>query len=73
MQAKRLASVGTCANSAGVKTAAVHQQASCGRPVTRSISLAQALGWPHRGHLLVSRAWSVGIFGMAGIGLELAV
>ena len=56
MQAWRRACGGTRASSSGVKSTVVHQQGGWAWPVARPISLAQALGWPHRGQRLGSMA-----------------
>lgn len=49
MQAWRWAWAGTRASSSGVNVAVVHQQGGWAWPVARATSLAQLLGWPHRG------------------------
>lgn len=49
MQALRCASAGTRASNSGANVTVVHQQGGWAWPVARATSLAQPLGWPHRG------------------------
>lgn len=65
MQALRCAAAGTRASSSGAKRAVVHQQGVRSAPLpAHTLSLAQALGWPHSGQRQGSTAASVGF--MAG-------
>lgn len=60
MQAWRCAGAGTRASNSSVNVAVVHQQGGWGWPVARAISLAQPLGWPHKGQRRGSMAaWGV--------------
>jgi hypothetical protein len=52
MQAWPWAALGTRSSSSGLNSAATHQQAGCFWPVAFSISMAQKLAFPHRGHKL---------------------
>jgi hypothetical protein len=61
MQARFFAAGGTRASVAASKVTRVHQHAGWAWPVRRCVSIAQALGPPHRGQRAGSTAWGLGV------------
>jgi len=49
-----------------LKVAPTHQQGPCFWPVSRSISIAQRLSWPHNGQRVGSMS---GVGGVMGVGV----
>jgi hypothetical protein len=60
MQALRWAGAGTRESNSALKSTCVHQHGGCATPVSRAISLAHALGWPHKGQRVGSAAENSG-------------
>jgi hypothetical protein len=56
MQALRAALDGTRANSSAEKFTFTHQQVRRASPVALAVSMAQRLGWPHKGQAQGSMA-----------------
>ncbi len=65
MHARPRAAVGRRSSSWRLKSACVHQQGGCGRPVCLCASIAQRLSWPHSGQRAGSMAPGAGGADMA--------